>query len=108
MSVREYDETWPFLDKFTSERALLLQEILAGLPLFRTIGLTLDKLSKDYTRISIAPRPDLAQPRGILHGGIVATLVDTAAAHSVLTTLKLDHDLVTVHLDTKYFRPVRE
>ena len=108
MSVREYDETWPFLENFTSERAALQQEVLSELPLFQTIGLTLDKLAKDYTKVSISPRPDLAQPHGILHGGILATLVDTAAAQSVLTTLKLDHDVVTVHLDTKYFRPVRD
>jgi acyl-CoA thioesterase len=108
MSVHEYDETWPFLDDFTSGRAKLQQEMLAGLPLFQTIGLALDKLAKDYSKVSIAPRPDLAQPRGFLHGGILATLVDAAAAHSVLTTLKPDHDVVTVHLDTKYFRPVRD
>ena len=57
MSVREHDETWPFLDNFTSERAMLQQEILAGLPLFRTIGLPLDKLSKDYTKVSTALPP---------------------------------------------------
>src|SRR5437762_13579750 len=89
MSVRENDETWPFLENFTPERAALQQEMLAGLPLFQQIGLTLDKLAKDYTKVSIAPRPDLAQSRGMLHGGIMATLVDTAAAQAVLTTLKL-------------------
>jgi uncharacterized protein (TIGR00369 family) len=107
MSEREHDENWPFLGEFTAERAALQQNMLSKLPLFQTIGLRLERLAKDYTKVSIAPRPDLAQPRGILHGGILATLVDTAAGQAVFTTLKLDHDVVTVHLDTKYFKPVR-
>jgi uncharacterized protein (TIGR00369 family) len=106
MPKRDYDETWPYLEQFTPARAADQQETMGRLPLLRSMGLRLEKLDKDYTKVSIEPRTDFNQTKGMLQGGILATLVDTAAAQALRTTLKLDHDAVTVHLDTKYFRPV--
>ena len=107
MAIRNNDESWPYLEEFTPAHAADQQDKLGRFPPFQSIGLRLEKLAKDYTRVSITPT-DLARPSGMLQGGILATLVDTAARQALRTTLKLDHDAVTVHLDTKYFRPVHE
>jgi len=52
-------------------------------------------------------RADLAQPTGILHGGLHSVLIDTAIAQALLTTIRPGFSVVTVRLDTNYFAPVR-
>jgi len=106
--MRRDDESWPYIERFTPAQAANLRETLDKLPLYQTIGLRLEKLAKDYTKVSLLPRPELAQGRIMSQGGILAILVDVVAGQALRTTLKLDHDVVTVHLDTKYFRPVRD
>src|SRR5215467_11249502 len=105
MSKPEYDETWPYLEQFTPAHAAYQRGRLAQAPLFQNMGLRLEKAAKDYTRLSIAPAAEVTRPKGVWQGGIVATLVDTAAAQALRTTLKHNQDAVTVHLDTKYFLP---
>jgi uncharacterized protein (TIGR00369 family) len=107
MLTRTRDVSWPFLEDFTAEREGLQRRMLGELPFFQLIGLRVEGLAKDFVKASVLYGPFLAEPRGILHGGTLATLVDTAARQAIFTTLKLDHDLVTVHLDTRYFKPVR-
>jgi uncharacterized protein (TIGR00369 family) len=56
----------------------------------------------------------LCQPAGIMHGGVIASLVDTTIAQSMLLTpafLKASETgarLVSVDLRVKYLRPVSE
>jgi uncharacterized protein (TIGR00369 family) len=43
---------------------------------------------------------------GIVHGGALASLADTAAAFAVLSTLDTEEQTVTVDLTLHYLRPV--
>jgi uncharacterized protein (TIGR00369 family) len=45
---------------------------------------------------------------GIIHGGALASLVDTAAAFAVLSTLAAGEQTVTVDLTLHYLRPAIE
>ena len=57
-------------------------------------------------------RPDLANPIGLMHGGIIASLIDTGLAYALLLrediqdALHAGRSLVTVDLRVKYLRPV--
>lgn len=106
MTTSNHDENWPYVEQFTPAHAAGQQQRLGHLPLFQDIGLRLDNVAKDYTKISMTPSTDLVQPKGMFQGGMLATLVDTVAGQALRTTLKDDHDAVTIHLDAKYFRPV--
>src|SRR4051812_41999426 len=99
MPIRKHDETWPSFEQFTPTDAARQQEQLGRLPVLQKMGLRLEKADKDYTKLSISPSTEVARPKGVWQGGILATLVDTAAGQALRTTLKLDHDAVTVHLD---------
>jgi len=48
-----------------------------------------------------------ANPMGTVHGGIVATLLDSALGCAVLTTLDEGLAFTTVSLEVKYLRPIR-
>lgn len=83
-------------------------------PFFRLIGLEVLDLAPGWSRTRLAYRADLAQPAGIMHGGVMASLVDTGIAHALLMTDRFRElreergALVSVDLRVKYFRPVSE
>lgn len=76
------------------------------------IGLETVDLAPGWSLSRIQYREDLTQPTGIMHGGIIATLIDTGIAHAILMTdafqqvMNEGAAMVTVDLRVKYFRPV--
>jgi uncharacterized protein (TIGR00369 family) len=50
-------------------------------------------------------RPELERFGGIIHGGALASLVDTASAFAVLSTLAAGEQTVTVDLTLHYLKP---
>lgn len=81
-------------------------------PFFQLLGMEVLEMTPGYSKLSIAWRPDLCQPAGIMHGGVIASLVDTGIAHALLLTdayLGAEYSsLVSVDLRIKYLRPVAE
>ena len=69
------------------------------------IGMKLIDLKPQQATIEIEMRDDLRQPHGILHGGVTATLIDTAMAYAVITCLAPDEKASTVDLSVHYLRP---
>ncbi|MCY4638156.1 MAG: PaaI family thioesterase [Acidobacteria bacterium] len=84
----------------------------AALPFFRLIGLEVVEMLPGRSVLAIRHRPDLAQPTGILHGGVTAALVDTGIAYAVLardeirSLVEAGGSVVAIDLRIKYFRPV--
>ncbi|HET9947519.1 MAG TPA: PaaI family thioesterase [Longimicrobiales bacterium] len=83
-------------------------------PFFRLLGLEVLDVAPGWSRTRLEHRPDLNQPAGILHGGVMASLIDTGIAHALLMTerfreLRAENGaLVSVDLRVKFFRPVSE
>lgn len=84
----------------------------AVLPFFRLIGLEVVDMQPGRSVLTIRHRTDLAQPIGILHGGVTATLVDTGIAYAVLASneirplVEAGGSVVAIDLRIRYFRPV--
>ena len=47
------------------------------------IGLEIEELRQDYCRMRLPFRDELRQPAGIMHGGAIATLLDTAVVPAI-------------------------
>ena len=78
---------------------------LANLPFARLMGMELVDIRPSEAVIKISMRDDLQQPSGVLHGGVTATLIDTAMAFAVRTHLE-DHEFTaTIDLTVHYLRP---
>jgi uncharacterized protein (TIGR00369 family) len=81
-------------------------------PFFRLLGIEVLDVAPGWSKTRIAWRPELNQPAGILHGGVIASLVDTGIAHALLLSdafqqaLAQGGALVSVDLRIKYLRPV--
>src|SRR5436190_1644401 len=89
-----------------------IRQLFTTFPFFKLLGIKLVEIEPHRARLSVAWREDLLQPAGLLHGGIVATLIDTAIAQSLILTKayrearKQGAQIVTVELGAKYLRPV--
>jgi uncharacterized protein (TIGR00369 family) len=87
-------------------------EFFKTFPFFKLMGIELLEIEPGRARLSIDWRKDLCQPAGIMHGGAMASLVDTAIAQAILLTpahletRAKGGTMVTIDLRIKYLRPV--
>ena len=101
-------------DADSDKKRQAIIEFFSNIPFTKLMGMKLLEIEPGRSRMSMSWRPDLCQPAGILHGGAIASLVDTAIAHSILLTLPESNApttggrIVSVDLRIKYFRPVSE
>ncbi len=91
--------------EITEEQRQYAEDALHSLPFAKLIGMKLVGLKPDEAAISIEMRDDLRQPSGVLHGGVTATLIDTAMAFAVRTRLAMDEATATIDLTVHYLRP---
>jgi uncharacterized protein (TIGR00369 family) len=70
------------------------------------IGLSIDEVEHGRVTMSLLTRPDFANPLGTLHGGICATLLDSAMGCAVHTTLDSGVGYGTLELKINYIRSV--
>ena len=94
--------------EITAEQKERAARVLRELPFSKLIGMQLVDLRMDQAVISIAMRDDLRQPSGVLHGGVTATLIDTAMAFAVRTRLEPNAATATIDLTVHYLRPLLE
>ena len=60
----------------------------------------------DCAEIRLETGPQHLQPYGIVHGGVVATLIDTATFWAVFMRIPEDAGLVNIDLKLNYLKPV--
>lgn len=92
-------------DEILPEHRAYAENALHSLPFAQLIGMRLVDLKPDEASIAIEMRDDLRQPSGVLHGGVTATLIDTAMAFAVRTRLGVDEATATIDLTVHYLRP---
>ena len=91
-----------------------LFEFFRDFPFFKLLGIELLDVEPGRAKLSVRWRPDLLQPAGVMHGGVIASLVDTAIAQSILLTPQYMEAhargarIVSVDLRIKYLRPASE
>jgi len=64
--------------EITEEHKRRAAEAVARLPLSGLLGMEFVDLRRGEAVLKIEMRDDLRQPFGVLHGGVTATLIDTA------------------------------
>src|SRR5262245_51914996 len=86
-------------------RAMAAGDIPAP-PIMHTMGI--ERLDVEEGRITVVMpvREFHYNPLGTVHGGVIATLLDTAAACSVHSTLPAGMAYTSLDLTTKFVRPV--
>jgi uncharacterized protein (TIGR00369 family) len=94
----------PF-SEITAEQRAFAENALHTLAFSKMLGMRLVDLRLGTAVISIEMRDDLRQPSGVLHGGVTASLIDTAMAFAVRTHLGMTEATATIDLTVHYLRP---
>jgi uncharacterized protein (TIGR00369 family) len=87
-----------------------LQMLVAGElprpPIMDTLGVT--SLDVEHGRVIVEMPAETFHynPLGVVHGGVISTLLDTAAACSVHSTLAVGETYTSLDLTVKFLRPV--
>lgn len=87
-------------------RVARAREAFALVPYAKLLGLELGEINQGEVSIHLEVRDELKQYQGVVHGGAVASLIDTAAAFAILTQLELNERVTTTDLTIHYLRPV--
>ena len=82
------------------------RELFERIPYVRLLGLELVSAGGGEATVRLPHRPELTRHEGIMHGGALASLVDTASAFAVLSLLETGERTVTVDLTLHFLRPV--
>jgi uncharacterized protein (TIGR00369 family) len=91
--------------EITDDQKLRASGRLQALPLANHLGLRLVELRLDEAVVAIEMRSELSQPSGVMHGGVTATLIDTAMAFAVRTRIPENEATATIDLTVHYLRP---
>ncbi|GAB3994857.1 PaaI family thioesterase [Nocardioides marmoraquaticus] len=88
-----------------------LQAMVDGLlpppPISQTLGMVdFAVLREGSVEVALVPEQRHYNPLGVVHGGVHSTLLDTAAACSVHTTLAVGEGYTSLDLTVKFLKPV--
>jgi uncharacterized protein (TIGR00369 family) len=90
----------------------IFREMLAGRlpgpPIAATLDFTMTQADEGFVVFEGTPRHAFDNPLGTIHGGWAATLLDSAMACAVHSTLAVGLAYTTVEMKLNYVRPITE
>jgi len=90
----------------TAAQTRRIQKAVATVPYAHLLGIELDEISEGVATLGLNVRQELKQNHGVVHGGAIASLIDTAMAFAIITMLAPGERVTTVDLTVSYLRPL--
>src|SRR5262249_17706467 len=85
-----------------------IEKCVRNVPFGDLVGLRLDAVEPGLATMSFQVRDELLQNNGVVHGGAIATLIDSTAAFAIIPLLEEEETTTTVDLTISYVRPLRK
>ena len=76
-----------------------------SIPFCKYLGITIVRLGHGRAEIKLNVTKSLTQSRGVAHGGIAATLVDSSIGFALYTLIKPAQKTTTVEMKVNYLAP---
>jgi uncharacterized protein (TIGR00369 family) len=83
-----------------------IHEALDTVPFAKLIGLELEDVAPLHAVMSLRIRDELKQNNGLVHGGAIASLIDTTTAFAIIPLLAQNERATTIDLTINYLRPL--
>lgn len=83
------------------------EALLRAVPFADGLGIALEEAAPTRVRAALAWAPELCTAGGVLHGGALMTLADTAGAVCAFLNLPPGANTSTIESKTNFFRAVR-
>jgi len=90
--------------KESYERAL--RRAVESAPYYQLLRITLEEIDTGFARFRMPFRKELTQPYGIVHGGAIASLADTAVAFALMTLIQRGERVTTVEFKINFLSMV--
>ena len=85
-------------------RAVMTQAV----PYWRTLGLELKEVTPGRAVFEALARPDLMQNAAVVHGGVLASIADSACAVAAISKVFPENYATTINLQLAYLKPLLE
>ena len=72
-----------------------------------TFGAVLESVESGTVTISCGFEESLTQQHGLIHGGVVASLVDVACGYAALSVMPEDREVLTVEFKIHFLKPAK-
>ena len=95
------------LDQLSDAQRRRIEEATKNVPFADLLGLKLDSVEPGSATMSLPVREELKQNNRVVHGGAIASLIDSAAAYAVIPLLNQNETATTIDLTVSYVRPLR-
>lgn len=92
--------------KITAAQLRRIQKAVDTVPFARLLGIELDAIDRGTATLGLTIRQELTQNHGVVHGGAIASLIDTATAFAIISLLAPRERVTTVDLTISYLRPL--
>jgi uncharacterized protein (TIGR00369 family) len=92
--------------KITAAQARRIQKVLDSVHYAHLLGIELDSINPGRATVGLEIRKELTQNHAVVHGGAIASLIDTAMAFAIISLLAPKEKVTTVDLTISYLRPL--
>jgi uncharacterized protein (TIGR00369 family) len=92
--------------KLTAAQLRRVQKALGTVPFAQLLAIELQDIASGTATLVLKVRKELTQNHGVVHGGAIASLIDTATAFAIISVLPQKEKVTTVDLTISYLRPV--
>jgi uncharacterized protein (TIGR00369 family) len=97
-----------YAGNLTPARRRLLTQRCKTVPYPNYLGMKIKQIKPGQVILSFQVTDNLKQYQGLLHGGAMASLADTAATFAALTIIPADLDLITVEMKGNFLASVEK
>ena len=92
--------------KLTAAQTRRLRAAAKAVPFFRLLAIEVVEVTSGNATLSLEVRKELTQNHGVVHGGAIASLIDSAMAFAIIPLLAPKERVTTVDLTISYLRPL--
>lgn len=94
------------LEALSESQLKRIEAAIQNVPFASLVGIELESVGPGVASMTLEVRDVLRQNNGVVHGGAIATLIDSVAAFAVIPLLADDETATTVDLTVTYIRPL--
>jgi acyl-CoA thioesterase len=92
--------------ELTDEQRRRVEAAREGVPFLKLLGIEVESVAPGTATLSVAVREELMRNDRIVHGGVMASLIDSAFAFAIIPMLSDGERTVTVDMTIHYLRPL--
>jgi uncharacterized protein (TIGR00369 family) len=94
--------------QLTAAQRERVERALDAVPFARLLGIQIESVHAGQAVLSLPVRDDHKQNHGVVHGGAIASLIDSSMAFAIIPLIAENERTTTVDLTIHYLRPLTE